>query len=233
MSSIKKSGKQRWKPSYLRRQGNITPAQKKALRNLWGDYGLTFGYQQVLNLPLAFGRQAPCALEIGFGRGEHLLPLAKHNPKWNIVGVEVHRPAIGTVLRQLHEQQITNVRIIRGDALLVLCDHLKEPIFHRVCVLFPDPWPQEKDKGRRLVNPLLIQRLSHLGVAGCALQVVTDVADYAEHTDQVMQGFPTWKANHKAFFARKEVTKYEQKAIREGREIFELRYDLVSVGDMK
>ena len=233
MSSIKKSGKQRWKPSYLRRQGNITPGQKKALRNLWGDYGLTFGYQQLLNLPQAFGRQAPCVLEIGFGRGEHLLTLAKQNPQWNIVGIEVHRPAIGTVLKQLHEQQITNVRIIRGDALLVLCDHLNAAIFHRVCVLFPDPWPHAKDRSRRLVNPLLIQRLSQVGILGCALQVVTDVADYAEHADQVMQGFPAWKANHKAFFQRQEVTRYEQKAIKEGRKIFELRYDFVFVGDIK
>ena len=219
MSALKKNGVQRWKPSYLRNQGKLTPRQKRALRDLWPSYGLTFSYGEFLSLEQSFGRSAPCTLEIGFGMGENLLALAQAQPQLNFLGIEVHRPAIGHVLGELHRLGLNNVRLVRGDALLVLLDYLKNPTFHRILIYFPDPWADPKDEDRRLLQPMLLQGLAPLVHIGCRLELVTDVAVYGEHVQRVMAGFPDWVAQ--SCSPRPLRTAYECRAIDEGRDIVE------------
>ena len=105
--------------SYVRREGRITRAQKRALGELWTQYGLDDDLNE-LNFVEVFGRKAPVVVEIGFGNGDNLCHLARVNPETDFLGLEVHRPGIGSLLLKLDRDGIENVRVICADAALVL-----------------------------------------------------------------------------------------------------------------
>ncbi len=225
MSNLKKDGKQRWSPSYLRRQGQATPRQKRAIREHWDQYGLEFSYGKKIDLASAFESPDHLILEIGFGMGDHLIHLAKENPGASILGIEVHKPGIGGVIAELMEQAIDNVRIIRGDARLVMTDHLDGRCFDQVHIQCPDPWPKPEDAHRRLVQTdfilLLEKRMRPDGI----LHTITDVACYAEHISDVMANQENWKSC--PTLPDRLRTRYEQKGLDHNRDIHEQSYRLL------
>lgn len=220
-----------WARSYLRRQGRTTRAQKRAIRELWPEFGLTWSHDAPLNLPEAFGRDAHTVLEIGFGTGDALLHLAALHPEWNVLGVETHRPGVGAALKALGEQGLTNARIVRGDAIELLAYHLDDRAVDEVCVFFPDPWPRAKDVGRRIVRPWLAELLSRRVRPGGSLHLATDVADYAAHMVEVMDASPAWRNRHPDTVwaprpSWRPITRYERRAHEEGRRVRDLSYAL-------
>ena len=145
MSDLKRDGVQRWAPSYLRRQGQMTRGQRRDYRELWPRYGLEYRHGEFLDLGLA-----PVRLEIGFGKGENLVARAAAEPGERFVGIEVHKPGIATALASIRDAGLENVRLVRGDARLVLEDYLEGRCLAGVEILFPDPWPKPGDEHRRL-----------------------------------------------------------------------------------
>jgi tRNA (guanine-N7-)-methyltransferase len=226
----KPSGRHRWPRTFLRRQGQITRRQKQALRELWPQYGLRYRYGQTLDLEAAFGRAAPLALDIGFGRGESLIALAGQRPGWNVLGIEVHRPGLGAALLSAQEAGLENLRVLRGDALLVLEQHLEGAPLSECCVFFSDPWPREKDAGRRLVGALLARLVAARMQPGGLLRLATDVEVYAHHMVRALSSVPKLWENTAApgpFAPRpgwRPMTHYEAKGLREGRQVFDLCY---------
>ena len=95
----------------------MTVAQARALRELLERYRIPMS-EEPLEWSMPFGRAAPLALEIGFGMGHALLETAQRHPDWNCVGVEVYRPGIGALLNAVAAAELTNVRVIEGDAML-------------------------------------------------------------------------------------------------------------------
>ena len=126
--------------SYVRREGRITPAQQRALQDLWPRYGVTDA-SALLDPATLFGRSAPVVMEIGFGNGDALLAMARANPETNYLGVEVHRPGIGGLLLKLEADKLHNVRVIQGDAKEVLATQIADAALTAVYLFFPDPWP--------------------------------------------------------------------------------------------
>lgn len=166
--------------TYVRREGRITRAQRRALVELWQRYGVDVNAEP-LDFVRLFGRRAPTALEIGFGNGEALVALAERNPATNHLGIEVYRPGIGRLLLQLEARAITNVRVIEGDARSVLASAIPADALETVYLLFPDPWPKRRHHKRRLVQPAFLELVcSRLEPGGC-LYVATDVEAYALH----------------------------------------------------
>lgn len=223
--------KHRWKRSFIKRQGHVTTAQKRAIRRHWPDLGLTFRYGERLDLEQAFGRSAPTTIEVGFGMGEALVAMAASNPERDYLGIEVHRPGLGAALMKIAELGLTNVRLVRGDALLVLSDVLIGPICDALCVFFPDPWPRPKDIGRRLVNPPLMEVLAERMRPGGELHLATDIEGYAQHMMAVVSDRPEWANPHgPGCFAPRPPwrphTKYELKATAEGRDTWDLSFRL-------
>lgn len=221
-----------WPRSYLRRQGHVTRAQKRALRELWERYGLDAPHGRVLDLDEAFGRAgSKRALDIGFGMGDTLLARALAEPALDILGVEVHRPGLGAALIKIDEEQITNVRVVRHDVFQLLSEHVPERSFHEVSLFFPEPWPKDRDHKRRIVRPLLLELLERVCHPGAQLVLATDVEDYAHGMRELLEASPRWQNNHaeQPFAPRcawRPVTIYEQKGIDEGRGIFDLSYTL-------
>ncbi|CAM9130283.1 unnamed protein product [Scytosiphon promiscuus] len=129
---------------------------------------------------------AAVTFDIGFGSGESLIEMAVARPKEYFVGIEVHKPGVAAALARLEEEGLTNAKIVQGDAITALTDHVEDGSLSACCIFFPDPFPQDRDAGRRLVRPLLLSLLSSKLRAGGMLHVATDVEAYAEHTVRVM-----------------------------------------------
>lgn len=166
--------------SYVRREGRITKAQRRALDELWPRYGIDLE-QGPIDFANVFGRRAPVMLEIGFGNGEALCELARSHPQNDYVGIEVYRPGIGSLLLKLETLMLDNVRVICGDAEPVLAEHIPAGSLDAVYLFFPDPWPKKRHHKRRLIQPDFIARVaSRLRPDGC-LHIATDWQDYAEH----------------------------------------------------
>ncbi len=196
--------------SYVRR-GRLTRAQKRALEALWPRYGV----EGVYDPDALFGRQAPRHMEIGFGMGEALVAMARAHPDWDFLGVEVYRPGIGSLLRQLHAEGLTNVRVFGEDAGTVLA-HLPEACLDGVYLFFPDPWPKRRHHKRRLVQPPFVAQVASRLRPGGRFLLATDWEDYALHMLEVLEASPLLRNLAGTGFAPRPdlrpVTKFERRA---------------------
>lgn len=165
--------------SFVRREGRITEAQKRALEELLPRYGVEPG-EALLDFVALFGRAAPVHLEIGFGNGEALAAMALAHPQYNYLGIEVHRPGVGVLLRRLDAECIPNVRVACTDAKEVLEQRIPDASLDAVYVFFPDPWHKQRHHKRRLVQPEFIALLRRKLKLGGMLHLATDWEDYAQ-----------------------------------------------------
>jgi tRNA (guanine-N7-)-methyltransferase len=165
--------------SFVVRGGRLTVAQQRALDGFWPRYGLESA-GTALDLPTVFGRDVSRTLEIGFGNGDHLAALAAAHRDQDFIGVEVHPPGVGHLLLKAADAQLTNLRVIRDDAVEVLRDHIAPESLHRILVLFPDPWHKKRHHKRRLVNRAFAELAASRLAPGGTLQMATDWTPYAE-----------------------------------------------------
>lgn len=227
MSNLKQHGRLRWVPSYLRRQGQMTPGQKRAFRDLWNTFGIGYRFGQRIQIddhfPDGGGRHF---LEIGFGMGENLVHQARRHPDARILGIEVHKPGLGAALKKIGEAKVKNVRIMRGDARLILSDFLEEETrFERVSLLFPDPWPEPGNRHRRIVQSDFIDLLETRMKTGGRWHVATDVAEYGEHCRDLMSKRIEWRKEEIAEMADfRGATRYEARGIARGHPVVDLLY---------
>jgi tRNA (guanine-N7-)-methyltransferase len=164
--------------SFVTRAGRITPAQQRALDELWPRFGVEFAPLAV-DTGVLFGRRAACTIEIGFGNGDNLLRLAAAHPERDFIGIEVHRSGVGRVMLGLQVQQLSNVRLICHDAVEVLEQQIPAASVDEILILFPDPWPKKRHHKRRLVQaPFATLAASRLAPGG-VLRVATDWQPYA------------------------------------------------------
>lgn len=207
----------------------MIPSRKRALDELWLDYGIT--EQGPLDLDGLFGRQAPCHLEIGFGMGEALLEMARKHPENNYLGVDVYLPGIGQLLLGIREMGITNIRIDRRDAMEVLA-LLPAGSVRRVCLFFPDPWPKQRHHKRRLVQAPFVEKLHRVLEPGGHFHAATDWDHYARQIFGVMEaddGFSN-RSGSGEFYPGPEdrpLTKFEKRGLRRGHEVRDLLYERV------
>ena len=212
--------------SFVRREGRITPAQQRALKDLWPRYGAETG-DVPLDYAVIFGRRAPVILEIGFGNGDALVAEAAAHPEYNYIGVEVHRPGIGNLLRKLDSSELKNVRVMLADAKEVLAAQIPEASLSGVHLFFPDPWPKKRHHKRRLVQPDFAALVMRKLVPGGYIHFATDWKDYAEHMVSVLSRTPglvevSGLDEFKAMMASRGQTRYEQRGRRLGNQIWDL-----------
>lgn len=215
--------------SFVRRAGRLTASQKQALEALWPNYGVKFS-EQALALDEVFGRSAPRVLEIGFGNGETLVEQALGDPARDYLGIEVHDPGVGHCLIAAHAAGISNLRLIRHDAVEVLEAQLAPSSLQRINLYFPDPWPKKRHHKRRIIQPSFLALCADRLQPGGSLHVATDWANYAEHIDEVLEASPVFVTA-----ARREHggdapldrpgTKFERRGLRKGHRIWDWRFD--------
>jgi tRNA (guanine-N7-)-methyltransferase len=208
--------------SYVLRQGRTTPAQQRALDELYPKYGLPFAAQP-LRAPEIFGRNAALVLEIGSGMGETTLAIAKAHPEADFLAVEVHGPGVGSLLNAIEREGLRNLRVIRHDAVEVLQHMVADGSLAALHLFFPDPWPKKRHHKRRLVNAptaaLMARKLAPAGI----LHAATDWAEYAEQMQQVFAAEPLLEPAAAGFSARPP-TKFASRGQRLGHAIRDLYF---------
>lgn len=170
--------------SFVRRQGRITPSQKRALEALWPIYGIDT--QPPFSFNELFPSIQPYILEIGFGMGQSLIEQAKQMPQYNFIGIEVYLPGIGNLLCQLEKEGIQNVRIFNGDAVQIIPHYIPDNSLTKVQIFFPDPWPKKKHHKRRLIQPAFIQLICQKLQSKGIIHLATDWEHYAYHMLDVL-----------------------------------------------
>ncbi len=207
--------------SFGRRRGRVLSGRQK---RLWDEVlpRVAIDLTVPAQLPLFALDRADVWLEIGFGGGEHLIWQAAHNPRVGIIGCEPFEDGVVKVLTAIEDQALGNICVHADDARDVL-RWLPDASIARAFVLFPDPWPKRKHLKRRLVNAHLLQLLARVIRPGGELRLGTDIADYARTMLMAMQHVPAfrWTATGPDGWRVRPTdwpqTRYEDKAVREGR----------------
>ena len=209
-------------PSFVQRKGRITKSQEDNLNNLH-SYQIT-SHSQILSEKDNFKE---IILEIGFGNGENLVNLAQENPRNLYIGSEVYLAGIGQVLGAIRDNELTNIRLIIGDIRLFL-DEINQPIFDAVLIICPDPWPKLKHHKRRLINSDFLD-LTHkvLKLSGY-LFMSTDWENYAESIEESINQNSIFEVLTSSSYEHLKLTKFQQKAIDEGRKIYHFSLKKIS-----
>ena len=231
--------------SFVRREGRLTKGQQRALDDLWTQFGIDSAgpdtlesarmalKEPVLELDRLFAREPgsprQSVLEIGFGNGASLAEMAVAHPENDYLGIEVHRPGVGNLMRLLAEHELRNVRVICDDAVQILKHRLPDACLDRVQLFFPDPWHKKRHHKRRIVSPefaaLIAQKLKPGGV----FHLATDWQDYAENMLAVMSAAPGYRnlAGEGDYSPRPDwrpLTKFEQRGQRLGHGVWDLLF---------
>ena len=235
--------------SFHPRKGRMSDAQRGALARLWKAYGIRVDGESLLDLdqlfdtsgpdtsgPDASGRSGqhtagrPVVLEIGFGMGDATAAMAAADPGTGILAVDVHTPGHGNLLRRIESDQLGNVRLAEGDAVVLLRDQLAPASVDGLRIYFPDPWPKARHHKRRLIQPefvaLAVSRLRPGSVVHCA----TDWEPYAEQMLEVLSASPDLENLHpqgSGYAPRPDwrpVTKFEQQGLDKGHTIQDLLF---------
>ena len=212
--------------SYVLRQGRLTPAQQRACEALLPRFGIPYR-EMLLDLEEAFGRRAPKILEIGFGMGETTALIAARHPENDYLGIEVHTPGVGSLLKRLADANLTNVRVIQHDAVEVLAHMIPAESLDGAYLFFPDPWPKKRHHKRRLVQPPFVSLLSSRMKPGAYLHVVTDWDDYAQQILEVLGSEPTLVNTARGFAPRPEwrpQTKFEVRGLKLGHPVWDVLF---------
>lgn len=208
--------------SYVQRGGRMTVGQQRAWEHNWPDIG-----RKVADLPpgpvdLAgwFGRSAPVVLEIGSGMGETTAQLVAAEPEVNYVAVEVYEAGLGQLMLRSEKLGLENLRLLHGDAVILLTRHIEPASLSGVRIFFPDPWPKKRHHKRRLVQPEFISLVASRLAPGGMLHLATDWAHYADQMLAVCAAEPLLRNRFPDWAPRpswRPVTKFEQRANEEGR----------------
>jgi tRNA (guanine-N7-)-methyltransferase len=210
--------------SFVLRQGRISKAQSRAYQELLPKYSIPYS-ESSLDLDQIFGRDAPKILEIGFGMGETSTAIAQANPQNDYLGIEVHTPGVGSLLKQIEAARLSNLRIIQHDAVEVLKNMIPPVSLAGVHIFFPDPWPKTRHHKRRLIQSEFISLLCEQLKAGGYLHVATDWKDYAEHILSVMSSEPRLANTTQDYAPRPEyrpLTKFELRGLKLGHPVWDI-----------
>ena len=210
--------------SYVLRQGRTSAAQARALEELGPRYSIPFA-QGLLDRVAVFGRDAPLVVEIGSGMGETTLEMAAADTATDFVAIEVHGPGVGSLLRGIDAAGLSNVGVIRHDALDVLEQMIADASLTGIHLFFPDPWPKKRHHKRRLIQPAFAALAARKLVPGGILHAATDWPDYAKQILAVLSAEPLLENTVKDYAPRPERrphTKFEARGERLGHPVRDL-----------
>ena len=215
--------------NYIRRRGRFTKAQANALQALSDQYRW-----QAADL-----QHRPLGMEIGFGMGFELIAWAEQQPNWQLLGVELYQPGIGSMLSRLAKNQLSNVRLVDEPAQVILAQ-LDNDSLAEVRIFFPDPWPKKRHHKRRLIQPEFLRLLQQKLIPAGIVRLATDWAPYAHWMVEHFAANPGFNLLQDDIRAPTEtppttvadevrnVTKFEARGERLGHEIRDLQYQRIN-----
>ncbi len=222
--------------SFVRRSPRMNESQHKA----WERWAARF----VVDVPRAdrdtsvapdagvdwdaeFGRRAPRIVEIGSGGGDSLVPMAKARPDVDFIAFEVYPPSVASTLGRMGRDDVTNVRLVLADGAQGLPLLVDDESLDEVWTFFADPWHKVRHHKRRLVNAGFADVVAAKLRPGGLWRLATDWEDYALWQREVLDAHARFANLHGGWaprLAERPVTKYEQRGLDAGREVFDLTY---------
>jgi tRNA (guanine-N7-)-methyltransferase len=216
--------------SFVLRQGRVSAAQLRYHAEGLPRYGIEYS-PAPLNLAAAFGRplgdKRPKILEIGCGMGETTALIAASHPENDYLGIEVHTPGVGSLLKEIATRELSNLRVIQHDAVEVVRDMIQPGSLAGIHIYFPDPWPKKRHHKRRLIQPPFVALLASRLAPGGYLHCATDWEEYAQQMLAVLSAEPLL-ANTAAAFAPRPAwrpqTKFETRGLRLGHGVWDVLF---------
>jgi len=210
--------------SFVKREGKLTSGQQNAIDQLWASHGVDLS-DEPLNWEALFGRSAPVVLEIGFGNGLSLADMAEAHEDLNFFGVEVHKPGVGSLLVQVKQRGLSNVRVSLDDAVQVLAQQIPDGSLQRVQIFFP------RHHKRRLIQADFVATLVKKLLPNGQIHVATDWQNYAEHILAVLSKNKDLQNTAEDYAPKPDYrpdTKYEARGIRLGHGVWDIIFQRVT-----
>ena len=208
--------------SYSLRGNRMTRAQTLAMAQSWDQYAIKI--KSELNLNQIFPEKTKVIMEIGSGMGEATAQIAKANPEVGYVAVEMHSPGLAALLILINQMELENIRLIREDATYLLANHIPDNSLDGIHLLFPDPWPKNRQHKRRIVQSEFIEMVGRKLKPGGFIHIATDWQPYA---DWIKVRFdksgcfsggvvdrPSWRV----------LSKFEGQGLRKGHQVTDFKY---------
>ena len=218
--------------SFVRRSGRLTPGQKSALEQYWPLYGFDFQHQP-FDISAVSGDFGEVKLEIGIGNGDALISMAEKDHESLYLGVEVHQPGIGRCLKNIKDNDLTNVRLISHDAIEVMQHMLPTQSLDQILLFFPDPWHKKRHHKRRIVNQQFRDLACRLLKPGGSVHFATDWQDYAQHMANEMLSDARFvnQGDTDGFAERPDyrpITHFEKRGIKLGHDVWDLVFKKIA-----
>jgi tRNA (guanine-N7-)-methyltransferase len=200
----------------------MTRAQTLAMAQSWDQYAIEI--KSELNLNQIFPEKTKVIMEIGSGMGEATAQIAKANPEVGYVAVEMHSPGLAALLILINQMELENIRLIREDATYLLANHIPDNSLDGIHLLFPDPWPKNRQHKRRIVQSEFIEMVGKKLKQGGFIHIATDWQPYADwikvrfdKSDSFSGGVverPSWRV----------LSKFEGQGLRKGHQVTDFKY---------
>ena len=167
-------------------------------------------------------------LEIGFGTGDYLIRLAKSRPDYNVLGIEISLPSLRRGLKKMQRSGLSNLRLLQADSQTAIWLLLKRESIGEIVINFPDPWPKASHHHRRLLSERFLTLLGTRAMSGSRLDIATDHGEYAAEIRRNLESSAHFDNRLSAPYLSSDIpilhTKYEMKAISEGRTCYYFKY---------
>ena len=207
--------------SFVKRNGRITNTQKHFFYNKETNKNFYIP-RSLVKISELFNNNNHCILDIGFGDGKLLINIAKKYPNFNFIGIEVYDSGIGNALKQISDNEINNIKILKIDAVLFLKNFIKTSSLYGVSLFFPDPWPKKKHYKRRIINEDFLNLISDRVQKGGFVKIATDWTSYNESITELFENNKKFtKISDIAIYNERILTKFERRGILLGHKIFD------------
>ena len=208
--------------SYSLRGNRMTRAQTLAMAQSWDLYAIEIKSELILNQ--IFPEKTKVIMEIGSGMGEATAQIAKANPEVGYVAVEMHSPGLAALLILINQMELENIKLIREDATYLLANHIPDNSLDGIHLLFPDPWPKNRQHKRRMVQSEFIEMVGRKLRQGGFIHIATDWQPYADwikvrfdKSESFSGGVvdrPSWRV----------LSKFEGQGLRKGHQVTDFKY---------
>ncbi len=209
--------------SYRIRGSRITGPQQLALDTHWDSYGIEQSATP-LNFTEIFPQSTEIIMEIGFGMGEATALIGKAFPEKGFLAVDVHRPGVGKLFSLIHEHGLKNLRVIQGDAHLILHDMVLDQSLDGIHLFFPDPWPKKRHNKRRIVNSAFLDQIAPKLKDGGFIHIATDWVPYAEWIEEVFAASTLFNGGKVDRPDWRPVTRFEGQGITKDHQVNDFKY---------
>jgi tRNA (guanine-N7-)-methyltransferase len=211
--------------SYSLRGNRMTRAQTLAMNSHWDKYAISVDSNLLINE--IFPDKSQTILEIGSGMGEATAQIALNNLDTGYVAVEMHKPGLAALLLLIMEKQISNIKMIREDATYLLANFIPDCSLDGIHLLFPDPWPKNRQHKRRIVQDDFIELIARKLKPKAFIHIATDWQPYAQWIKTKFDNNSDFSGGIVARPSWRVLSKFEGQGLKKGHTVTDFRYEKI------